>query len=115
MKYLLVTICINLIVLGCSSRNKNIEEASFESDEGIRTIQGIITDDNNNPLEKSIITVHKPNLVKPIGTISDEFGRFILKIPNEVSEIKVSFPNKSEKIITIDEKEEYIIILHDSI
>ena len=116
MKYPIIFLSVFLIISGCSSKNKNISEDNLElSKKEVRVIQGIVTDVNNKPLEKSIIIVFNPSSAKPDGTISNELGQFKLEIPKFVSKITVHHPTKRDTIIIIDEREEYLIILHDTL
>jgi hypothetical protein len=112
MKLLVLIVCSFLFIISCSSPDNRGKSSKDEGQE-TRIIYGTITDARNNPLEKSIIVVSKPQMDKPLATISDFSGKFILEIPEEVTEITVSHPGKYAMIVNVNENEEYKVILQD--
>jgi len=97
MKSLVVIFCSLLFVINCSSPD-NRGKSSKEEVRETRIIYGTITDARNNPLEKAMIVVSKPQMSKPVATISDSSGKFSLEIPGVATEITVIHPGKCEMI-----------------
>lgn len=112
MKLLVIIVCSFLFVISCYSPD-NRDKSSKDEVQETRIIHGTITDARNNPLGTAMIVVSKPQMSKPLATISDSSGKFILEIPEEVTEITVSHPGKYVMTVNVNENEEYKVILQD--
>ncbi len=80
-----------------------------------RTIQGIVTDENGEPLPGAAVAQKRVNKTQSIvGVQSDINGHFSLTLPANTKEIEVSFLGFETQTITLTSKRDYQIKLKPS-
>lgn len=79
--------------------------------QGKRTITGVVTDTNGEPIVGANVVVQNNH---SIGAITDIDGNFRLSLPQETKALVVSFIGMREKVIRITDKVDKIkVILED--
>lgn len=86
----------------------SVEESLIVTQTG-RTIKGLVTDANGEPLIGCNVTV----VGTPTGVITDLDGKFTIQVSGKNKQLKISYIGYKEQIISIGERSEIKVILAD--
>lgn len=88
--------------------NDSVEESLIVAQTG-RTIKGLVTDANGEPLIGCNVVVVGSNA----GVITDIDGRFTLNVPADAKQIKVSYIGYVDQIINLHDRTDFKVILKE--
>ena len=88
--------------------NDSVKENLVVSQTG-RTIKGLVTDANGEPLIGCNVVVVGANA----GVITDFDGRFMLNVPADAKQIKVSYIGYVDQIVNLSERSDLKIVLKE--
>ena len=89
-----------------------LAEFSFTATAAVRTISGIVVDENGDPLPGAIIKELRPEKNASIEMVAaDDLGHFSLSIPDNVKELEIRFLGYSPKIVKLTKEISYRIQL----
>ena len=88
--------------------NDSVEESLMVVQTG-RTIKGLVTDANGEPLIGCNVVVVGSNA----GVITDIDGRFTLNIPADAKQIKVSYIGYVDQIINLHDRSDFKVVLKE--
>ena len=88
--------------------NDSVEESLTVAQTG-RTIKGLVTDVNGEPLIGCNVVVVGSNA----GVITDIDGRFALNVPADAKQIKISYIGYVDQIITLHDRSDFKVVLKE--
>ena len=88
--------------------NDSVEESLTVAQTG-RTIKGLVTDVNGEPLIGCNVVVVGSNA----GVITDIDGRFALNVPVDAKQIKISYIGYVDQIITLHDRSDFKVVLKE--
>ncbi|MDC7138245.1 TonB-dependent receptor [Bacteroides zhangwenhongii] len=88
--------------------NDSVEESLIVAQTG-RTIKGLVTDVNGEPLIGCNVVVVGSNA----GVITDIDGRFTLNVPADAKQIKISYIGYVDQIITLHDRSDFKVVLKE--
>lgn len=97
---------ILLVLISCFSFNDQLYSQST------RTISGIVTDEQGEPLPGAAVTQKRVSKTESLqAVICDVNGHFSLVVPNNTTQIEVSYVGFDVKTVNLDNQNSYKIVL----
>ena len=90
--------------------NDSVEESLIVAQAG-RTVKGLVTDANGEPLIGCNVVVVGSN--SNAGVITDIDGRFALNVPADAKQIKVSYIGYVDQVINLNDRSDFTIRLKE--
>lgn len=88
--------------------NDSVEESLMVAQAG-RTIKGLVTDANGEPLIGCNVVVVGSNA----GVITDIDGRFTLNIPADAKQVKISYIGYVDQVVNLNDRSDFKVVLKE--
>ena len=88
--------------------NDSVEESLMVAQAG-RTIKGLVTDANGEPLIGCNVVVVGSNA----GVITDIDGRFALNVPADAKQIRITYIGYADQIVNLNGRSDFKVVLKE--